>query len=68
MKTVEKVLRELSNLYEFNKSLQTYTLQQPDAANAANVANVAKERQSSGPRCSGAEASPARVQDEAPSS
>lgn len=62
MKTVEKVLRELSNLYEFNKSLKTYTLQQPDAA------KVAKEGQSSGPRCSEAEASPARVRDEAPSS
>lgn len=62
MKTVEKVLRELSNLYEFNKSLKTYTLQQPDAA------KLAKERQSSGPRCSGPEASPAQVQDEAPSS
>lgn len=62
MKTVEKVLRELSNLYEFNKSLKTYTLQQPDAA------KVSEERQSSGPRCSGAEASPAHVQDEAPSS
>lgn len=61
MKTVEKVLRELSNLYEFNKSLKTYTLQQPDAAKV-------EERQSSGSRCSEAEASPAQALDEAPSS
>lgn len=62
MKTVERVLRELSNLYEFNKSLKTYTLQQPDAA------KLDQERQPCGSRCSEAEASPARVQDEAPSS
>jgi hypothetical protein len=61
MKTVETVLRQLSDLYEFNKRLKTYSLQQPDAAEGA------ESRQESETRRSGAEASPAHVQDEAPS-
>ena len=62
MKTVETVLRQLSDLYELNKRLKTYSLQQPDTAEGA------ESRQESELRRFGDKASPAQVQDEAPSS